>query len=154
LPLGRQGRLAVRPTLQVAGYPEIFVAGDLAEAARTGAPLPMTAPVATQQGAWAAHNLRRLLAGRLPEPFRFRDRGAMATIGRNGAVAWLFGRSFTGFAAWLIWLAVHLFNLIGLRNRLLVLLAWAWDYVFTERVVRLILPGGARQPDEQAVTAG
>jgi NADH dehydrogenase len=140
LPAGRGGRLAVRPTLQVRGHPEIFVAGDLADIESHSPPLPMTAPVATQQGAWAAHNLKRLLAGNLSEPFYFHDRGTMATIGRNAAVAWLLGLRFTGFVAWVIWLAVHLFNLIGLRNRLLVLLAWAWDYLFTERVVRLILP--------------
>jgi NADH dehydrogenase len=103
----------------------------------------MTAPVATQQGAWAARNVKHLLAGELPEPFRFHDRGTMATIGRNAAVAWLLGLRFTGFTAWVIWLAVHLFNLMGFRNRLLVLLAWAWDYLFTERVVRLILPSEA-----------
>jgi NADH dehydrogenase len=143
LPTGRGGRLAVRPTLQVPGHPEIFVAGDLADVESIRLPLPMTAPVATQQGAWAAHNVKRLLAGKLPEPFQFHDRGTMATIGRNAAVAWLLGLRFTGLAAWLIWLAVHLFNLMGFRNRLLVLLAWAWDYLFTERVVRLILPSEA-----------
>jgi NADH dehydrogenase len=145
LPAGRGGRLAVRPTLQVMGHPEIFVAGDLADIESHSSPLPMTAPVATQQGAWAAHNLKRLLAGKLPEPFRFHDRGKMATIGRNAAVAWLRGLRFTGFAAWVIWLAVHLFNLIGFRNRLLVLLAWAWDYLFRERVVRLILPSNVER---------
>jgi NADH dehydrogenase len=145
LPLGRAGRLAVRPTLQVPGHPEIFVAGDLAEVMGAEHPLPMTAPVATQQGAWAAHNLKRLLAGHLTEPFRFHDRGTMATIGRNAAVAWIYGWRFTGFIAWLLWLGIHLFNLMGFRNRLLVLLAWAWDYLFTERVVRLILPSNVEQ---------
>ncbi len=140
LPLGQAGRLAVRPTLQVPGHPEIFVTGDLAQVIGAERPLPMTAPVATQQGAWAAHNLKRLLAGRLPEPFHFHDRGTMATIGRNAAVAWINGWRFTGFIAWLLWLGIHLLNLMGFRNRLLVLLAWAWDYLFTERVVRLILP--------------
>jgi NADH dehydrogenase len=140
LPLGHSGRLAVGPTLQVPGHAEIFVAGDLADLQSTAAPLPMTAPVATQQGDWAALNIQRMMSGQSPLPFHFHDRGTMATIGRNAAVAWLYGRSFTGFVAWLIWLAVHLFNLMGFRNRLLVLLAWAWDYLLTERVVRLILP--------------
>ena len=75
-----------------------------------------------------------------PQPFHYRDRGAMVTIGRNAAVTHLLGRDLSGFPAWVIWLGVHIFNLIGFRNRLLVLINWAWDYWFYERAVRLILP--------------
>lgn len=140
LPTGRGGRVAVLPTLQVAGHPEVYVAGDLAYVEQAGWPLPMTAPVATQQGKAVAANIRRQLQGQAALPFRCRDRGVMATIGRNAAVAHVFGRSFTGFIAWVLWLGVHLFSLIGFRNRLLVMLSWAWDYFFYERVVRLLLP--------------
>ena len=145
LPTGRSGRVSTRPTLQVAGYPEVFVAGDLADPQAPGGPLPMTAPVATQQGVWAARNIARQMTGRLPLPFRFCDRGTMVTIGRNAAVADLRLAHFSGYPAWLLWLSIHLYNLIGIRQRLLVLLAWAWDYLFSERVVRLILPSQATQ---------
>ncbi|OUC06920.1 pyridine nucleotide-disulfide oxidoreductase, partial [Litorilinea aerophila] len=140
LPTGRAGRVAVLPTLQVPGHPEVYVIGDLAYVEQEGRPLPMVAPVATQQGKAVAANLRRQLQGQELQPFRYRDRGTMATIGRNAAVAQVYGRSFTGFIAWVLWLGVHLFNLIGFRNRLLVMLSWAWDYFFYERVVRLQMP--------------
>ena len=110
----------------------------------------MVAPVATQQGEAAARNIARQLEGEEPSPFQYRDLGTMAVIGRNAAVAHLFGRwSFTGFPAWVIWLGMHLFKLIGFRNRLLVLTSWAWDYLFYERVVRLILPS-ERDPHSPA----
>lgn len=102
LPTGRGGRVAVLPTLQVAGHPEVYVAGDLAYVEQAGWPLPMTAPVATQQGKAVAANIRRQLQGQAALPFRYRDRGVMATIGRNVAVAHVFGRSFTGFIAWVL----------------------------------------------------
>lgn len=100
----------------------------------------MVAPVAIQQGAAAARNITRQVAGQAPLPFRYRNRGTMVTIGRNAAAAYLSGRPFTGFPAWVLWLGVHLFNLIGFRNRLLVLINCAWDYFFRERPVRLIVP--------------
>lgn len=84
--------------------------------------------------------MRRQIDGRPPEPFRYSDPGMLAVIGRNRGVAHVYGRAFTGFAAWMLWLVVHLAKLIGFRNRLVVLLNWAWDYVSYERVVRLILP--------------
>lgn len=140
LPIARGGRVAVQPTLQVPGHPEVYIAGDLAYLEEGGAPLPMVAPVAVQQGQWAAHNILRQVRGEEPQPFRYRDHGTMVTIGRNAAAAYVFGRPFTGFPAWALWLGVHLFNLIGFRNRLLVLINWAWDYLFYERMVRLILP--------------
>ena len=140
LPTTRDGRVAVLPTLQVPGHPKVYVIGDLASVEEDGHPLPMVAPVATQQGVAAARNIMRQIAGRDPQPFHYQDKGTMATIGRNAAVAHLGWRDFTGFPAWALWLAVHLFRLIGFRNRLLVLINWAWDYLFYERGVRLILP--------------
>ncbi len=143
LPAGPGGRVPVNPTLQVPGHPEIYVVGDLALPEGSGK-LPMVAPVAIQQGMWAARNILRALRGRPPQPFRYRDPGTLVTLGRNAAVAYVFGRAFTGFPAWLLWLGVHLVRLIGMRNRLVVLSGWAWDYLFYERVVRLILPLNGR----------
>lgn len=141
LPTTRSGRVAVLPTLQLSGQPNVYVIGDLASLEESRRSLPMVAPVAIQQGVAAARNIARQIAGEAPLPFRYRDLGTMAVIGRNAAVAHLFGRwAFTGFPAWVIWLGMHLFHLIGFRNRLVVLTNWAWDYLFYERVVRLILP--------------
>ncbi len=142
LPLARGGRVAVLPTLQVVGHPEVYVVGDLTFV--EGKLLPMIAPVAIQQGVAAARNIGRRIAGGLPQPFVYRDRGTMATIGRNAAVAILGNREFIGFPAWILWLGVHLVNLIGFRNRLIVLINWAWDYLFYERAVRLIFPGSSK----------
>lgn len=136
----KSGRVKVLPTLQVPEYPEVYVLGDLAYVEQDGRPLPMIAPAAIQQGRVAAENILRQMHGQAPRPFVFRDPGMLATVGRNAAVADLRGRTFTGFVAWLIWLSVHLFKLIGFRNRLVVVLDWAWDYFLFERVVRLILP--------------
>jgi NADH dehydrogenase len=140
LPAGRGGQVPVEPTLQLPGHPEVYVVGDLAGLTQDAHPLPMVAPVAIQEGEAAARNIARQIRGQAPEPFRYRDRGTMATIGRNAAVAELAGRTFTGFPAWIVWLTVHIFNLIGLRNRFLVLVNWAWDYLFFERGVRLVMP--------------
>lgn len=140
LPVGRGGRVRVEPTLAVPGRPEVQVAGDLAAVEEDGKLLPQIAPVAIQQGEHAAANVLRRLRGEPPEPFRYRDRGMLATIGRNHAVAELGGRVFTGFAAWLLWVVIHVAKLIGFRNRLVVLTNWAWDYFTYERFVRLILP--------------
>jgi NADH dehydrogenase len=136
----RGGRIPVRPTLQTLTHDNVFVIGDLAYLEQDGAMLPGVAQVAMQEGEHAAQNIIRLYRGQPPLPFRYRDKGAMATVGRNAAVARLGGRLYTGFFAWLIWLAVHIFFLIGFRNRAAVLLNWAWNYLFYERSVRLILP--------------
>lgn len=138
LPTARQGRVAVAPTLQVAGHPEIYVIGDAAYLEVEGAPLPMMAPVAIQMAETAATNIRRELKGKPPLPLRYRDPGSLATIGRNAAVAHIHGIAFKGFPAWVVWLIVHLIQLIGFRNKLFVLLNWAWDYFFYERGARLI----------------
>jgi NADH dehydrogenase len=128
----------VEPTLQLAGHPEVYVIGDAAFLEAQGPSLPMMAPVALQMGETAAANIRRSLAGEPLAAFQYRDPGSLATIGRNAAVARIHGVSFTGFPAWVVWLVVHLIQLIGFRNRLFVLTNWAWDYFFYDRAVRLI----------------
>ena len=137
------GRVRVLPTLQATGHPEVYVVGDLAYVEAGGHPLPFVAPVAVQEGKTAALNIRRQVAGESPLPFQYRDRGSMATIGRMSAVARIGRSEFTGFGAWILWLGVHIFNLIGFRNRLTVMVNWAWDFLFFERAARLILPSGA-----------
>jgi NADH dehydrogenase len=138
IPTGRQGRIPVEPTLQLRGAPEAFVIGDAAYLEDAGQPLPMMAPVAVQMADAAVDNIRRLLRGESALAFRYQNPGSLATIGRNAAVAHLYGRSFQGFAAWVVWLVVHLIQLIGFRNRLFVLVNWAVDYFFYDRAVRLI----------------
>lgn len=140
LPTAKNGRIEVLPTLQVPGHPEVYVVGDLAILLDEQHKLPMVAPVAIQQGTTAAHNVVRQISGQKPSPFQYRNRGVLATIGRNSAVADIFGHAFTGFFAWILWVSVHLFNLIGFRNRLFVLIDWAWDYFFYDRAVRIVLP--------------
>jgi NADH:quinone reductase (non-electrogenic) len=140
LPTARQGRVAVGPTLQVTGHPEVLVIGDAAYLEHGGEALPMMAPVAMQQAKLAAANVRRLQLGLEPLPFRYQDPGQLATIGRNAAVALVRGVSFKGFPAWVVWLVVHLIQLIGFRNKLFVLINWAWDYFFYDRAVRIITP--------------
>ena len=133
------GRVRVEPTLQLSNHPEVFVIGDAAYVEdRNGQPLPMLATVAQQQAKTAARNLRNLLEGKPPRPFQYRDPGLLATIGRNAAVARIWGLSFSGFIAWVIWVGLHIFRLIGFRNRLAVLINWAWDYFFYDNQVRLI----------------
>ena len=140
LPVGSAGRVPVEGTLQVPGYPEVFVVGDLAYLEIEGTALPQVAQVALQQGRKAAENIVRMTEGEEPEDFKYKDLGMLAVVGRNAAVAKLWGRSFTGFAAWTLWLVVHVTQLMGFRNRMLVLVNWAWNYVFYRRAVRLILP--------------
>ncbi len=135
----RAGRIRVEPDLTLPGRPEIFVIGDLALFPhQTGGPLPGIAPVAIQQGRYVAALIRRrLLGGTLP-PFRYRDYGTMATIGRAAAVA-DFGRfRLSGYPAWLAWLFVHLMKLVQFENRLLVFVQWLWNYLTRNRAARLI----------------
>ncbi len=136
--LGPQGRVPVLPTLQLPANPEVYVIGDAAYLEVDGKVLPMMAPVAIQMAETASENIRRMLSGENPAAFRYRDPGSLATIGRNAAVAYLRGVAFTGFSAWVVWLVVHLIQLIGFRNRLFVLINWAWDYFLYDRAVRLI----------------
>jgi NADH dehydrogenase len=139
LPLGRQARLTVEPTLQIAGHPVVFVIGDLAGATDRGAPLPMLIPVAMQEGRHVAATIAELVRNGGAKAFRYKDPGIMATIGRNSAVAQLGVVHLSGFLGWLMWLAVHLVNVISFRSRILVLVNWAWDYLFYDRPIRLIV---------------
>jgi NADH dehydrogenase len=133
------GRVRVDPTLQLPRHPDAFVIGDAAFLTDDkGQPLPMLSTVAIQQGESAAQNIQRMLAGGQPRPFRYKDPGLLATIGRNAAVARILGVSFSGFIAWVIWVFLHIIRLVGFRNRILVLVNWAWDYIFYENQVRLI----------------
>ncbi len=141
LETGGLGRVVVEPSLQVPGRPEVFVAGDLARAVGDdGEPLPQVAPVAMQQGKHLVTAIKAHLRGDPVPDFVYDDPGMLAVIGRNNAVAQVFGGRFTGFAAWVLWALIHVAKLVGFRNRMLVLVNWAWNYVFYERSVRLILP--------------
>jgi NADH:ubiquinone reductase (H+-translocating) len=136
----RGGRIPVGPDLSLAEHPEVYVIGDLAYIEQNGAPLPMVASVAMQQGDYVGKSIcaRYFGTGKPYPPFHYLDKGTMATIGRGSAVAFVFGQKYQGLGAWLLWLGLHLFYLIGFRNRLLVLLNWAFYYVFYERQVRFI----------------
>jgi len=140
LPTARDGRVKVLPTLQVPDRPEVYVIGDLAYFEENGRPLPMVAPVAVQQGGLAAQNIVNQISGQPLREFRYHDRGTMVTIGRNAGVVRIGERVFTGLLAWMLWLGVHLLNLIGFRNRLLVMINWSQDYFLFERAVRFIFP--------------
>ncbi|MBA4422013.1 MAG: FAD-dependent oxidoreductase [Syntrophus sp. (in: bacteria)] len=143
IPTGRDGRVSVLPTLQIPAYPEIYVVGDLARIDINGYSLPMVAQVAIQSAVAAAQNIGRQIVGLEPLTFRYHDRGSMITIGRNSAGVAIGSRTYTGFFAWLLWLVIHLFNLIGFRNRMMVLINWAWDYLLYERAVRFVFPSEA-----------
>jgi NADH dehydrogenase len=137
--LDRAGRVPVEPDLSIPGHPEAFAIGDMATLRdEHGEPLPGLAPVAIQQGEVVAANVRRRLAGEPTRPFRYRDKGSMATIGRAAAVAVVGPLQLSGLPAWLAWLFVHVTYLIGFRNRFLVLFQWAWAYVSWQRGARLI----------------
>jgi NADH dehydrogenase len=139
LQLGRQARIQVLPTLQVTGHPDVFVIGDLAGPVDGGTPLPMLIPVAMQEGRHVAATIKYVLRGYGATNFQYKDPGIMATIGRNSAVAQLGPVRLTGFLGWLMWLGVHLVNVISFRSRLVVLVNWAWDYLFFDRPIRLIV---------------
>ena len=139
LSLGRQARVQLLPTLQVEGHPEVFVIGDLAGPVDAGSPLPMLIPVAMQEGKHVAATIRDVLRGYGATNFRYKDPGIMATIGRNSAVAQLGPVRLTGFLGWLMWLGVHLVNVVSFRSRIVVLVNWAWDYLFYDRPIRLIV---------------
>jgi NADH dehydrogenase len=137
-PLDRAGRVRVEADLSLPGRPEVFVAGDLAAVEEDGAPVPGVAPAAMQMGRHVARTIRRDLEGRAREPFRYFDKGNLATIGRAAAVAEIAGLRLSGLVAWLVWVFVHILYLIGFRNRLLVLIQWAWAYLTYQRGIRLI----------------
>ena len=140
VPLDRAGRVAVQPDLSVGGHPEIFVAGDLATLQQAnGKPVPGVAPAAKQMGNHVAAVIRDRLAGRVAKPFRYRDWGNLATIGRRAAIVDLGKLRFSGFLAWSFWLVAHIFFLIGFRNRIVVLLDWAVAYWTHQRNARIIV---------------
>ncbi|MGE0479386.1 MAG: NAD(P)/FAD-dependent oxidoreductase [Phycisphaerae bacterium] len=144
-PLDKVGRVMVAPDLTVPGFPEVFVIGDLAHVRGPGdRSLPGIAPVAMQQGRYVARLIHARLRGASLAPFRYVDRGSMATIGRNAAVADLGWTRFNGYLAWLAWLFVHLLFLIEFENRVLVMIQWAWNYVTFGRAARLITNDPAR----------
>jgi NADH dehydrogenase len=137
--LDRAGRVPVQPDLSVAEHPEVFVAGDLASlAGKDGRPLPGVAQVAMQQGRRAAENVLLRIAGEPLETFHYKDLGNMATIGRNRAIADIGPVKIGGLVAWLAWLFIHILNLIGFRNRAVVMLHWVWSYFTFQRGARLI----------------
>ena len=144
----RMGRIIVQPDLTLPNHPEVFVLGDLAHCAdKQGKPLPGVAPTAIQQGQYAARLIVTRLRGQSLPPFEYFDYGNMATIGRSAAVAQLGRWKFTGFTAWLIWLFVHLMQLVRFENRVLVLIQWAWNYVTFNRSARLITDVAALRSD-------
>jgi NADH dehydrogenase len=151
--LDRAGRVVVEPNLSLPGHPEILAIGDMAHFDHdAGSLLPGVAQVAMQQGAYAARLIQDRLQGRPTPPFRYRDYGTMATIGRHTAVADVFGFRFAGNLAWLAWLCIHLVQLVQFENRLLVFAQWAWSYFTFNRAARLItnLPTGTPQDSKRS----
>jgi NADH:ubiquinone reductase (H+-translocating) len=154
--LDRAGRVRVNPDLTLPGHPEVLVAGDLAALQQAnGRPVPGVAPAAKQMGRYVADTVRARLRGKagLAKPFVYADYGNLATIGRMAAVVDLRGWQFSGLLAWWFWLAAHVFFLIGFRNRLSVLINWAWAYWTYQRGARIVLgytaPDGDAQPPRQ-----
>ncbi len=138
VPVDRAGRVPVTPELTVPGRSDAFVIGDLASIQQDGKPVPGVAPAAMQQGRHTAENIRRAARGESLLPFRYKDKGSLAVIGRGAGVAAFPRSKRSGAFAWWTWLLVHIFFLIGFRNRVLVLLEWAWSYVTYQRGARLI----------------
>jgi NADH:ubiquinone reductase (H+-translocating) len=161
VPVDRAGRVMVEPDLSIPGHPEVFVIGDLAAIKdENGKMLPGVAPVAIQQGEWVAKTIGRDLEHQSRRSFHYRDKGSLATIGRAAGVAQIGRWQLSGFLAWMAWLFIHIFFLIGFRNRLMVMIQWAWSYLTYERGARLItgsseLPGWTepgRQVDAPAAS--
>ncbi|NJK89622.1 MAG: NAD(P)/FAD-dependent oxidoreductase [Myxococcales bacterium] len=153
-----RGRVPVEKDCSLSGHPNVFVIGDMAHFETSKGPLPGVSPVAMQQGRFVAQTILASIEGRPRQTFRYVDRGMMATVGRSRAVAEVRGWKFTGFVAWLAWLAVHLFYLVGFKNRVFVLMNWIWQYLAYRRGARLITPcqrtsagsRGAPEPEERA----
>lgn len=155
-PTDRAGRVLVTPDLSIPGHPEVFVAGDLAAVKMAnGQMVPGLAPAAIQMGKFVARQIKRSVAGKPREEFHYLDKGTLATIGRSHAVADLGKLHFSGYLAWLSWLFIHLFFLIGFRNRFLVMAEWAWAYVTYNSGARLITqPKESEPPDVPRAKAG
>jgi NADH dehydrogenase len=150
VPLDRGGRVPVEADLSVPGHPRVFVVGDLAASEHGGQAVPGLAPAAMQMGDHAARNVGRALRGEPLRPFHYRDKGTLATIGRSRGIALIGKLQLSGLVAWLAWLGIHVFFLIGFRNRLLVLLEWAWAYATYDRSARLIVERGRLASRERA----
>ena len=140
LAINTPNRVDVLSTLQVRGHPEVYIVGDSARVQQDGQPLPMVSQVGIQTGIWAARNILRQLADQQPLSFRYHDFGAWDVIGRNDAVIHIWGLSIRGFVAWVMWVVLNIYRLNGLRNRLLLMIDWAWAYLFGEHGIRLIVP--------------
>jgi NADH:ubiquinone reductase (H+-translocating) len=160
VPLKRGGRIPVAPDLTVPGYKNVFAIGDMTYFEQNGKPLPGVSPVAMQMGRAVARNIHNDLSGKPRADFYYRDKGSMATIGRKAAIAELGKLHLSGFMAWMAWLLVHIFFLIGFRNRLIVMFSWAWSYFTYQRGARLITgrrlslqPRPAITPDVPATAA-
>jgi NADH dehydrogenase len=150
VPTDKAGRVVVQPDLTVPGHPEVFVAGDLASAKRhNGQPVPGVAPAAIQMGKFAARQIKRTVAGKPRERFEYLDKGSLATIGRSRAVADLGKLHISGYFAWLAWLFIHLLFLIGFRNRLFVMIEWAWAYLTYNHSARLITDPAEKEAVEK-----
>ncbi len=152
LSYSRGNRIEVLPTLQTGEYEYVYVTGDISLITGKEAPHPQIAPVATQQGIHAGKNILRHIEGKDPLPFKYRDKGAMATIGRNAAIIRLGNTEMKGFKAWVIWIFIHILYLIGFRNKIFVLINWIWDYFLFDKSVRLILPRCCESPESRFCT--
>jgi NADH dehydrogenase len=146
VPLDRAGRVAVEPDLSIAGHPEIFVIGDLAAAKTDGEPVPGIAPAAKQMGTHTARNILRRIRGEAAVPFRYKDYGQLATIGRSAAVAYFGSFKISGYPAWVMWLVAHIYFLINFRNRLVVMIDWAWSYWTMQRSARIVIGAEGSAP--------
>jgi NADH dehydrogenase len=150
VPTDKAGRVIVQPDLSLPGHPEVFVTGDLASARRhNGQPVPGVAPAAIQMGKFAARQIKRTVAGKPREKFEYLDKGSLATIGRSRAVADLGKLHISGYFAWLAWLFIHLLFLIGFRNRLFVMIEWAWAYLTYNHSARLITDPAEKEAVEK-----
>ena len=141
VPLDRAGRVIVGEDLSIPGHPEVMVIGDLAALPWHTPPVPGIAPAAKQMGRLAARNVVLSIANKMPKTFRYKDVGMLATIGMNSAVAVIGRLQLSGYPAWLLWLVAHIYFLIGFRNRIVVLIDWAWAYWTFERNARIVIQG-------------
>jgi len=153
-PLDRAGRVLIERDLTVPGHRNVFAIGDMTHLEQDGKPLPGVSPVAMQMGRSVARNIQNDLAGKPYQEFRYVDKGSMATIGRKAAIAELGKLHLSGFAAWMAWLLVHIFFLIGFRNRFVVIFNWAWSYFTYQRGARLITGRRSRLRAGPGVVAG
>lgn len=156
VPRGPDGRIRTDPELRIEGLDRAFAIGDIARVEHEGEPLPMIAPPAMQEGRHVAANVLRAIEGEPMEPFAYHDKGLMATIGRNQGIAVRGPLKMKGFLGWIAWLGIHLYYLIGFRNRIAVLSGWMWDYFKYDRPIRIIARGkpSARRASELAESDG